>query len=742
MKIKQSLEIDLPRCTRSYGVAPCTASGSEKCYNTADSCQDVNNYAQEIQVLKFSTPFGDGLPLVKKIDVQPQRIGICDSMGSRERATVTLDDAQHSDDVFDKYYSTRDYIAFNTGTLFDKLFSRYTSFDGFGARVINENDEGFSETLHYVVDTAMQTDGGARFDLCDALKLLDDSKARFPYPCTGVLSGPIITGNLTFTLSPSGIGSALNPNGSPMYPASGWATIGGDEVVTYTRSGDVITLTSRGQRGTQNKDHAADATFQWIYRADSKPLHLILQDVLTGYLPAEYIDPADWNANIAPFNSFLYSGFVGEPTAIKTAIVDLIRDAGLITYTDIQSKKIKFMQARPFVNSGFLNDEIISGQKKTPAKDGRITACYSRYSRLSPVEKMDAEKNYRSRIFTVSSDPREAIKNNTPVIFDHFSRWSDFRPAISFAADVLLGVKKKNALEIECSTTLDFAPQLAQTVEIETRLIKGFSGKIQRTPMIVTQRSVDAGRVNLTLLEYSYNLSPPVAGDIFVPLERSELNMGGAISLRAIYDSFYSAAPASGRNVVFAADAGIIYGSNTVASFSVIVGDWPAGVNVFIDNLYIAGKGGESYPNVPYSSILYPETGGGGLYTRRPVTLRNCTVQGGGGGGNGWTRTSSWINSNDVYWAGEAGGAGSVVGRTSAVIPVPGDFDLATLTTGGRVRERFYNSPEKTTYGGAPGMPGIAADPDFFPNIGQGGIAIDGIAFVTNIGSTILGATV
>lgn len=40
------VEIVLPRCINTYGVAPCTATGSgdEKCYNCRATCQDVNNY--------------------------------------------------------------------------------------------------------------------------------------------------------------------------------------------------------------------------------------------------------------------------------------------------------------------------------------------------------------------------------------------------------------------------------------------------------------------------------------------------------------------------------------------------------------------------------------------------------------------------------------------------------------------------------------------------------------------------
>lgn len=53
-----TLEIDLPRCTRTYGTSPCTASvgttGSAKCFNTRVTCQDTANYAADTRTYRFA----------------------------------------------------------------------------------------------------------------------------------------------------------------------------------------------------------------------------------------------------------------------------------------------------------------------------------------------------------------------------------------------------------------------------------------------------------------------------------------------------------------------------------------------------------------------------------------------------------------------------------------------------------------------------------------------------------------
>ena len=50
------VQIDQDFCTRSYGVAPCTASGPDQCFNTLRSCQDPANYDRGSLTLTFAEP--------------------------------------------------------------------------------------------------------------------------------------------------------------------------------------------------------------------------------------------------------------------------------------------------------------------------------------------------------------------------------------------------------------------------------------------------------------------------------------------------------------------------------------------------------------------------------------------------------------------------------------------------------------------------------------------------------------
>ena len=68
----QIVEIDMPRCTRTYGSLPCTAvlgtTGTKKCYNTKKTCQSVATYADAPFTMRFGQNQG-GLP--KDVTVFP-----------------------------------------------------------------------------------------------------------------------------------------------------------------------------------------------------------------------------------------------------------------------------------------------------------------------------------------------------------------------------------------------------------------------------------------------------------------------------------------------------------------------------------------------------------------------------------------------------------------------------------------------------------------------------------------------
>ncbi len=67
-----------------------------------------------------------------------------------------------------------------------------------------------------------------------------------------------------------------------LYPASGKLRIN-DEVMSFTRSGDALTLSGRGSNFTTAAAHEANDAVQPCYVATGLALHAILYDLLVNY---------------------------------------------------------------------------------------------------------------------------------------------------------------------------------------------------------------------------------------------------------------------------------------------------------------------------------------------------------------------------------------------------------------------------------------------------------------------------
>lgn len=131
------VEIDQDFCTRTYGVAPCTAnSPGNKCYNTLATCQDPANYEKGVRTLTFCKPSSTipknrtYIPSVNTVSTAPTKINPANvnqnssPLGQRAVATITFDDHAHSDFEVDPYLSDRTYNPLERSTFWAKWVSR------------------------------------------------------------------------------------------------------------------------------------------------------------------------------------------------------------------------------------------------------------------------------------------------------------------------------------------------------------------------------------------------------------------------------------------------------------------------------------------------------------------------------------------------------------------------------------------------------------------------------------------
>ena len=132
-----AVEIDQDFCTRTYGVAPCTAATpGNKCFNTLATCQDTENYEKGERTISFCKPASNipktqtFIPSVASVSTAPTKINPTNQdrnsspLGQRAAATIVFDDHPHSDFLVDPYLPDRNYDPLDRGTFWSKWVAR------------------------------------------------------------------------------------------------------------------------------------------------------------------------------------------------------------------------------------------------------------------------------------------------------------------------------------------------------------------------------------------------------------------------------------------------------------------------------------------------------------------------------------------------------------------------------------------------------------------------------------------
>ena len=124
------VELIQPRCSNRFGVSPCTATGTPKCYNCYWTCLDKDNYDTDGSITwRFSRPQDDvgwlyeetdadniktnAIPLLKSVSTTSSRINLGASrkgespLGRRATATITFSNGVWDDHVGDYYLADR-----------------------------------------------------------------------------------------------------------------------------------------------------------------------------------------------------------------------------------------------------------------------------------------------------------------------------------------------------------------------------------------------------------------------------------------------------------------------------------------------------------------------------------------------------------------------------------------------------------------------------------------------------------
>jgi hypothetical protein len=532
----QIVEIDLDYCTRTYGTAPCTAalssSAPRKCFNTFFTCQDTANFNKGTLTLRFSKnltglPRGTVIyPALQSVGTNPVWInlgGVDDRtgpLGKRARVDIELLDFPDNDDQTDRYAAQRKsgaaqfsgvgYDPEARGTFFGKLRRRHPYYVGRALRVL-DGYEGEAlasmRTRHYVISEWEGPDMSGRVKIVakDVLDLADNEKALCPAPSTGKLGSNITTGLVSFDLTPETVGSE--------YATSGRASIG-SEIVSFTRSGDTITLTGRGLDGTDAATHSTDDLFQQCYRVEGLALADVAEDLLVNYasVPSGFIPSSDWAEESQWIPGFNLTATISKPTGV-TDLMGELGQLGVFFWWDDVAQEIRMRANRPQEPDEVLQEfsdasNVVEGSLRVAdLHKQRITQVVFWHGLLDASGSATDGSNYR-RAYVVANDGGSVNQHNQDRIHEVFCRWlGDGNDAIAGAVAERLANRfeetpRQVTFDIDAKDRAVISP--ADLMTLTTRALQDETGESLATELQITSMEEVQPGHRLTVVAQTY----------------------------------------------------------------------------------------------------------------------------------------------------------------------------------------------------------------------------------------------
>lgn len=744
MKALTYVELDLPLCSLTYGSAPCTASlgvtGADRCYNTRPSCQDAINFTEATLTLRFAMDVDylpddiDCIPSIKSIALTPSTVGVGSGLGQRASLKVSLKDHRHSDSGIDPYISLRSYDPYTRGTLMAKIRARFVYFVGRPLRLIQGHvgqSLGSMEVRSFIVESVNGPALDGTFEIVgkDILKLADGEKAQCPPLSEGQLLTNLTTVSTTATLTPVGVGA--------LYPASGYVAIGSEEVCSFTRVGDVLTI-ARAKLGTVAAEHKALDRVQIVVDYVAQSPDDILYDLLVTYggVPAGYINATDWATEVSTYLPQFLTAHIAEPESVSLLVSEICEQCQLALWWDEVAAKIKLKVLRDVSALAHVYDEeeVIAGSFKMEEQPStRVSETWLYYGIRNPLESATDPHNYRSVLAVV--DLQNESWWGTPSIKKVYSRWvAAFGGSIATALSARITSRYTRPPRRITASLFDSGKSPGDDIRFGLWMVQDFSGAVSNVPAIITRMlSAPAGDVIEAEELVFTNIGTPVEPSLerLITVDSNVNNF----DLLATHDSIYPAITAddvtAGVTLRCVVNAGVIVGSSIFNQRSFTLSGFVAGLPITLEVAgRIQGAGGRSYKVAADGATATP--GGTALYVRNAITLIDTSGEIWGGGGGGGIRRDA-----TAHYALGGGGAGTVVGDSS-VNGLPGAGTQAgsngTATAGGA----------GTTYlgmvsgaGGNPGAAGAASSGSgsAYAAGGAAGNAIDGISYVTTSGA-------
>ena len=532
------VEIDMPVCTRVYGSAPCAAvlgtTGARKCFNTLKTCQDEANYAETMLTLRFAKNQRgmpddvDFFPALSGVSSRPGRVNLSgidpkrSPLGQRARITVTLQDFTWQDTLTDPYQAQRvsgaaqaDGIGYDPksrGTFFTRMRARWPYYLGLPLRHktgYRGEALGAMRTSHYVVTewSGPDADGLVTITAKDILELADNDKALAPSPSRGKLLAAISTASASLTLTPATVGAE--------YATSGLVSVG-RELMRYSRSGDVMTLTGRGVAGTVVSSHSAGDVVQEALEYANVPADVIISDLLTTFagVPPGFIPSAAWQSEVQRWlGGSNLSAIIVKPEGVA-GLVGEICQHGITCWWDEIDQEMKLTVNKPLdIGQSYypVTDETAIIERTAEVSDSvdeRASQVLFWHGIVDPTDSATNSRNYRD-LYIAGVVPNRYGEERVKAIYSRWFGSAGDAANASVIADRLLSRYRDIPIILKCDLDAkdrDHVP-LTAMIGVLTRQITDDTGATVTYPMQVLYReeTIPGTRISIEAQTFTFD---------------------------------------------------------------------------------------------------------------------------------------------------------------------------------------------------------------------------------------------
>ncbi len=462
------VEIIQPLCSRTFGVAPCNATG-EKCWNTSKTCKFlsaldlsqsialrfVNNDVYDWQdnninllaengdrlISEASDPFlidylfqpALAIPALASYNTAPTVLNVASGsrdkspLGYRAVCQVNIKDFPWNDIGTDPYVATRSYVPEQQGSFWTKWLARNPFHVGY---TLNIYEGTLGQPLsamtkrEYVIEKIDHGKDGVSITAKDILRKVTDTGLTAPYLSRGELTAAVTNVATNFSVA----GAVLAD-----YPAEGYLRVN-NEIIQYTTRYETtggnlyFDGLTRGVAGTTAAAHGQNDRAQRVIYYNAQPFHEIIYDLLVnwGGIPDRYIDLDAWATEFTTYRpDYNFSAYIAEPNKIDDLAGEVCLQALSNVWWDERVQQIVLKAVKPEPSPYLLTDDdaIVAGSLSLREKpEERASQAHVYYLQRTPIPSVTEKTNY-SRVSVFIDVQKQIQYGGEPQIRELFCRF-------------------------------------------------------------------------------------------------------------------------------------------------------------------------------------------------------------------------------------------------------------------------------------------------------------------------------